>query len=127
MDPVFDMDIADTIADAKTKYHEKTYDVIILDMNLPNGKGLATVDRVLEFCKSTPVLIISELDDEDLARRAVKKGIQDYLVKGQFNARGFKRAVSHALYRHDFRKNKSDIREHVKNQAIMRLRAVAEL
>jgi DNA-binding NtrC family response regulator len=126
-DPVFDLDVANSIADAKDRYYKKTYDIVLLDMNLPNGQGMESVEKVLDFARSIPVVILSEFDDEALARRAVKKGVQDYLIKGEFNSRGFKRAVNHALYRNESRKKVSEVRERVKAQAIARLRSVVEL
>jgi DNA-binding NtrC family response regulator len=126
-DPVFDLDVASSIADAREKYYKKSYDIVLLDMNLPNGQGMKSVEKVMEFARTVPVVILSEFDDESLARRAVKKGVQDYLIKGEFNSRGFKRAVSHALYRNESKKKANEIRERVKAQAIARLQSVVEL
>jgi len=124
-DPTFDIDIATSIADAKKKYFEKSYDIILLDMNLPNGRGLATVEKVTEFVTSTPIVIMSDLDDETLARRSVKRGVQDYMIKGEFNSRGFKRAIVHALYRFQAKAKKDFEKEKLKSRVIERLRSVS--
>ena len=126
-DPVFEMTAAGTIADAIHKLDGGSkYDVILLDMFLPNGEGIATVRKMLEHSGTTPIVVMSAFDDETLARRAVTLGVQDYLLKGEFNAKGFKRAIMHSLYRAKSRKTAGRISDPVKSRAITRLEAMAE-
>lgn len=59
-------------------------DLVLLDLSLPDSDGLDTVEKLVANA-SCAVVILSGINDEDVALQAVKLGAQDYLVKGQFN------------------------------------------
>src|SRR3989338_1826818 len=59
------------------------YDVILLDLLLPDSSGLDTFTHVYTQAPQTPIIILTGLDDEDVAIAAVNAGAQDYLVKGK--------------------------------------------
>src|SRR5579864_1817913 len=63
---------------------EKGPGLVLLDLNLPDSQGAETYRRVLDNAPNTPVVILSGQQDEELAMRAVHQGVQDYLVKGEF-------------------------------------------
>src|SRR6202049_3962417 len=75
-------------------------DVVLLDMGLPDGHGLHTVRRAHAAAPGVPVIVITGLDDEALAAKAMKEGAQDYLIKGQIENRALPRALRHAIERH---------------------------
>jgi len=60
------------------------YDVLLLDLSLPDSEGLDTFMRLKEAAPGVPVVVVSHRDEEALALMAVQAGAQDYLVKGQF-------------------------------------------
>ena len=72
---------------------------ILLDVNLQQELGLDYIRQFIEFCPGTPILIMSEVENEELALEAVKKGAQDYLIKGQITAPGLCRAIRYAMER----------------------------
>ncbi|MDX1545418.1 MAG: response regulator [Rhodothermales bacterium] len=78
-------------------------DVILLDLTLPESEGIETVRRVLAEVPEVPVVVLSGLDDTDLAVQAVKEGAQDYLVKGAIEPDAHLRAIRHAIERHRLR------------------------
>ena len=59
-----------------------TCDIILLDLSLPDSQGLDTVRAMLDKTFEIPVMVLSGMDDRDLAIQAVQQGAQDYLVKG---------------------------------------------
>ncbi len=59
------------------------FDIILLDLLLPDSQGLDTLLAIEEKAPRVPVVILTGMDDEELAIRAVRQGAQDYLVKGQ--------------------------------------------
>ena len=61
-------------------------DVLLLDLNLPDSTGLATLQRVVEVAPSVPVVVMTHHDDEGIASQALQMGAQDYLVKGRETA-----------------------------------------
>jgi signal transduction histidine kinase/DNA-binding response OmpR family regulator len=70
-------------------------DVVLLDLGLPDGQGLETVQRLLAVAPDVGVIVLTALDDQDLALQAVSAGAQDFLVKG-IGAREMWRAIRYA-------------------------------
>jgi signal transduction histidine kinase len=85
-----------------------SFDVLLLDLGLPDSQGLATFHRVAGRAPRMPVIIISGATDEELATEAVANGAQDYLVKGQIDAFLLQRAVRYAIER---KRGESEIQE----------------
>jgi C4-dicarboxylate-specific signal transduction histidine kinase len=75
-------------------------DVVLLDMGLPDEHGLDTLRRAHAAAPNVPVIVLTGLDDEELAAEAMKEGAQDYLIKGQIENRALPRALRHAIERH---------------------------
>ncbi len=73
--------------------------MVLLDLNLPDSHGAETYRKVLEAAPGVPIVVLSGLDDEELAVSAVHQGVQDYLVKGSFNAKQLARAMRYAIER----------------------------
>ena len=73
--------------------------VILLDLSLPDGHGLDTIRQVCDVAPHLPVVILTGLDDETIAIRAVQEGAEDYLVKGQMDGNLLARAVRYAIER----------------------------
>ena len=74
-------------------------DVVLLDLSLPDSQGLETFTSVHAAAPSVPVVVLSGLDDESVAVRAVQEGAQDYLVKGQVDGGTILRSVRYAIER----------------------------
>lgn len=82
------------------------FDLIILDLHLPDGQGLDVFDRVRLTAPSAAVLIVSGAPDEgDFALKAAERGAQDYLVKGDFDWKTFMRSVRYAVTRKKMEEN----------------------
>jgi signal transduction histidine kinase len=80
------------------------YDVALVDLSLPDSAGLETFTRVYHGAgRRLPVIVLSGLDDEDVAMEAVHAGAQDYLVKGKVSGPVVVRSVRHAIERHRLR------------------------
>jgi signal transduction histidine kinase len=75
-------------------------DIILLDMGLPDGHGLDTVRRAHAAAPGVPLIVLTGLDDEDLAAQAMAHGAQDYMIKGQIESRALPRALRYAIERH---------------------------
>jgi two-component system cell cycle response regulator len=75
-------------------------DLVLLDLTLPDSRGIETFERVQEAAPETPVVVLSAHGDEDLAVTAVRNGAQDYLVKGQVTAESLARSIQYGLERH---------------------------
>lgn len=72
---------------------------ILLDLLLPDSHGLDTLRDMLEACPDTAILVLTGMVDQELGVRAVNEGAQDYLVKGEVDARLLGRAIRYAVQR----------------------------
>lgn len=75
------------------------FGAIILDLNLPDSRGLETLSRAHQEASDAPILVLTGFDDEELAAAAVRSGAQDYLVKGELDAEILRRAIRYAVER----------------------------
>ena len=73
--------------------------VILLDLHLPDVKGIGALDSLLAAAPQIPVLVFSSAGDEDLARQAVQRGAQDYLLKNHLDSYSLPRALRNAIDR----------------------------
>ena len=65
----------------------------VLDLNLPDSKGVETFDKLFQAAPGVPILILSDADTEGEARQAVQRGAQDYLLKEQADGYRLRRTV----------------------------------
>ncbi len=84
---------------------EKDFDIVLLDLSLPDSSGMETLDRAVEgFPNNVSIVVLTGVDDENFGVRAVETGAQDYLVKGQIDTSSLTRAVLHAIKRGQMQK-----------------------
>jgi len=79
---------------------ESPPDCVLLDLVLPDADGLEAVDSLLLNASNVPIVVLSAHKDDHLALRAVRRGAQDYLVKGTVTADALARSVQLAIQRH---------------------------
>ncbi len=77
----------------------ESFDVVLLDLGLPDSYGPQAVDPVLSAAPSVPVVILSGLQEESFALQAVQRGAQDYLTKGWENGEQLVRSIRYAILR----------------------------
>lgn len=83
---------------------DDSFDVLLLDLSLPDSTGLETFEKAYNYEPELPIVILSGLDDEEVAVRAVREGAQDYLMKGEVSGRLLSRAISYAIERQNVEK-----------------------
>ncbi|MDR4503029.1 MAG: EAL domain-containing protein [Nitrospirales bacterium] len=91
---------ATSLREAFTLFQQSTFDILLLDLDLPQSLGLDTLRQLRQAHPSSAILILSGLEDEALAVQAVQNGAQDYLIKGQVNSHALSRAIRYAVERH---------------------------
>lgn len=104
----FNVERAVTLADAITLLGSIKIDVILLDLNLPDSRGLETFAKIQRIAPELPVIILSGLADEALAVESVRAGAQDYVVKGSMSVPVLVRAVRYALERKQLQRQLAD-------------------
>src|SRR5258708_3911668 len=77
------VDHVDRLSTALERLSNQAFDVVLLDLSLPDAHGLDTLVRAHAHAPSVPIVVLTGLDDQALAVKAVRAGAQDYLVKGR--------------------------------------------
>jgi DNA-binding NarL/FixJ family response regulator len=91
--------LADRLATGIQAAHEAQPDIVLLDLSLPDARGFDTFRQLQAAVPTVPVVILSGLNDEDMAVRSVQGGAQDYLVKGHVDGTTLVRAMRYAIER----------------------------
>ncbi len=85
--------------DAMAELEQESPDVVLLDLGLPDSQGLDTLDRMLAVSRQSGVVVLTGLDDEEMAIEAIHRGAQDYLPKGGFTEALLVRTIRYAAER----------------------------
>src|SRR3984885_9178876 len=76
---------------------ERSFDLIISDLFLPDGQGLATVRHLNQHAPATPVIVLCHANDRDTAVTAVRKGAHDFFCYEDLDSSNLRRSVAGAL------------------------------
>jgi diguanylate cyclase (GGDEF)-like protein len=87
------------LSDAVTALDDERFDVVLLDLNLPDGRGPECVQKIQEANAVVPIVVLSGHGDEDYAVEILNRGVQDYLVKWEGDGRIILRAIRYAIER----------------------------
>src|SRR3989338_5024582 len=79
---------------------KERFDVVLLDLHLPDSQGLVTFLQIHARAPAIPVVVLTSLDDETVGFEAVRKGAQEYLVKGRAEGKFFPQILRYAIERH---------------------------
>src|SRR5271156_3504420 len=85
------------LADALACLEVETPSLVLLDLNLPDSHGADTFRQIMRKAPNVPVVILSGQDDQALAMKAVRLGVQDYLIKGEITSKHLERALRYAV------------------------------
>jgi PAS domain S-box-containing protein len=95
----FVVEHVERLAEAVDLLADKSFDVVLLDLTLPDSSGLETSAAIRRAAPDVPIIVLTGVDDETVALEALHQGVQDYLVKGQVVGSGLGRAVYYAVER----------------------------
>src|SRR4028118_2174643 len=87
------------LSEALHTLNENYFDVILLDLSLPDKQGLGTIAQTHEAAPDLPIVVLTGLNDKAIALEALRQGAQDYLVKGKIDSDLLVRAIRHAIER----------------------------
>src|SRR5690606_8066895 len=88
-----------TMLQAVDRLNNDQFDVVLLDLHLPDASGLQCVDTIQSVDDEVPIVVLSGQDDEDFAVSILNKGVQDYLVKWEGQGRTILRSIRYAIER----------------------------
>jgi len=91
-----------TVEMAEPEYKAHAFNVLLLDLSLPGLSGMEAVKKILHDLPLVPIIVMTGLDDEKRALGAMQMGVQDYIVKGQYDNNILPRAIRYAIERKRF-------------------------
>lgn len=97
--PEYKLYHAEKLVDGLKSLENNSFDILLLDLTLPDSAGLETFENAHKQAPEIPIVILSGLDDEEVALKAVREGAQDYLMKGDVTQRLLSRAINYAIER----------------------------
>ena len=95
----FDLEWADRLSMGMNRLGGGGIDVVLLDLSLPDSYGLDTFTKMHIQAPGVPIIVLTGLDDQEVALNAVRGGAQDYLIKGQLDGNLLARAMRYAIER----------------------------
>ncbi|MDH3251525.1 MAG: response regulator [Ignavibacteria bacterium] len=78
---------------------ERGFDVVLLDLELPDGYGLDTLARIREIAPTLPVIVLTGMQESAVAQRALRMGAQDFFTKGEYSSGMLVHAIRYAIER----------------------------
>lgn len=99
----FIIELAPSVDQAGKQMARKAIDLILLDLNAPDGNAMGMFEQVKSVAGETPIVVLAGIDDEAVAMQAVEAGAQDYIVKGHVNSRYLASALRYAVTRQRLR------------------------
>jgi PAS domain S-box-containing protein len=96
----FDLVCANRLAEGLKNLNDTAFDIMLLDLSLPDSVGLTTINNVRAYTLDVPIIVLTGLDDEEIAMQAVQAGAQDYLTKRDLDVNMLTRAIRYAVERH---------------------------
>ena len=113
----FEVEYVDRLSAALKSLDQGDIDVVLLDLSLPDSQGLETFTKIQAKAPNVPAVVMTGLDDELVATKAVKRGAQDYLIKGQVDQGLLARSLMYAIERQqaqeDLRRSEEKLRQMV--------------
>ncbi len=95
----FIIDHCDRLTPGLERASDERYDVILLDLNLPDGAGLEVCQRMRKSAPQTPIIVLTNQTSAELGTKALREGAQDYLIKREVDGPTLGRAIRYAIER----------------------------
>ena len=96
----FHLEYADRLATALEYLDHHDFDLMLLDLSLPDSTGIETIAKVLAHAPDVPIVVLTGFDNEETAMQAVQAGAQDYLSKDHVDDNMLTRSIRYAVERH---------------------------
>lgn len=87
------------LGEAIERLQHESFDVVLLDLSLPDSQGLTSLDELTQRVPHLPIVVLTNTNDDELALEAVRRGAQDYLIKRRIDQGTLVRALRYAMER----------------------------
>ena len=95
----FSLRLTDTLKKAEEADGQERADIALLDLNLPDSFGPETLHKAQKFMQDRPIIVMTGFYEEKLGVSLIKKGAQDYLVKGKLTGDWLAYAIKYSIER----------------------------
>ena len=128
-DTQFELKTVNRLGEGLEYLRQDKFDTVLLDLTLPDSRGVETVEQIKAEATTVPIIVLTVLNDKNIALEAVRKGAQDYLVKGQLEGELLFRAINYAIERQQIEETlrQQAHRERLLGQIIERVRQSLEI
>jgi DNA-binding response OmpR family regulator len=109
LSPKFNFFHGENMKTANELLSKNTFDIILMDLNLPDSVGLDTIKKLLEKYPNNLVIVLTGLVDEKVGLETVRFGAQDFLVKGKFDGKVLISSIMFAFERFNLNKELSSV------------------
>jgi DNA-binding response OmpR family regulator len=101
----FNLERASTLGHGLSKLASSEYDIVLLDLHLPDSNGIETLTAICEICQddSPLVVVLTGMDDQEMTRAALEDCASDFLIKGEITPKSLLRTLRMAVQRHGLR------------------------
>ena len=89
----------ENLSEAIKYSREQSFDLVLLDLWVPDSQGMETLLTMVKQTTISAIVVLTGMEDEELAIQAVQQGAQDYLVKSQVNRELLVRSIRYAIER----------------------------
>ncbi len=120
----FSVETAESLAEAVESLSRVSFDLVLLDLGLPDSQGLETVDKVYEASPNVPIVVLTSLASEEAGVEAIKRRAMDYLVKCEYSGDMLTRAIRYSLER---KRAEEKLRKHREHLEVMVQERTADL
>jgi len=107
----FTLERVDRLEEGLARLQDGGVDVVLLDLTLPDSQGIDTFERAYAEAPQVPIIVMTGIDDAEMARKAVRDGAQDYLVKRQVDTQLLIRSIYYAIERKRFEEHMRESEE----------------
>ncbi len=99
--PSYKIEHATRISEAVAHLQAGSFKLILMDLFLPDSEGIQTFEKLAPFCNDVPVIVLTGLVDEAVTLGTLKRGAQDYLVKGEYDEKLLEKTIRYAIERQE--------------------------
>ncbi len=112
----YEVTVVRRVSEAMKCLRDRTFDLILLDLSLPDSYGIETLLQVQAEASQSPIIVLTVLDDRNLAIESVRQGAEDYLVKGRIDSEWLGRAINYAIER---QRIKAELQQKIERERLM--------
>jgi len=94
-----------TLKEGCEQIQKNNFDIILLDLNLPDSTGRQTFQKVIDCCKEIPVVLLTGIEDEKLSLKLISEGAQDYITKQSLNPYLLGKSILYSIERQALLRN----------------------